>query len=142
MEAAAAVEFHVLSHHELQALCKRNDVRANMTNAAMADALQNLTSTSVSILDPFPVHFDESCSCQIVVHLWGALAWDEMAFDFGRFWLGSGRRDRHHSLPPDVGAVGDEVSGRGGGAAREPAPPRPSHVGDVTRGHRDECRGV
>jgi hypothetical protein len=54
MEAAAAVEFHTLSHRELQALCKRNDVRANMTNVAMADALQNLTSTSVSILDPFP----------------------------------------------------------------------------------------
>jgi hypothetical protein len=55
--AASAVEFHALSRRELQALCKRNGVRANMTNAAMADALQNLTS--VSILDPFPDHFDE-----------------------------------------------------------------------------------
>ncbi|GJM86530.1 hypothetical protein PR202_ga02398 [Eleusine coracana subsp. coracana] len=46
MEAAAAsaMDFHALSRRELQALCKRNGVRANMTNAAMADALQGLTS--------------------------------------------------------------------------------------------------
>ncbi|EAZ24289.1 hypothetical protein OsJ_08041 [Oryza sativa Japonica Group] len=39
---AAAMDFHALSRRELQALCKRNGVRANMTNAAMADALQSL----------------------------------------------------------------------------------------------------
>ncbi|CAL5019020.1 unnamed protein product [Urochloa decumbens] len=44
MEAAAAMDFHALSRRELQALCKRNGVRANMTNAAMADALQGLPS--------------------------------------------------------------------------------------------------
>ncbi|TVU28109.1 hypothetical protein EJB05_19618 [Eragrostis curvula] len=46
MEAAAAsaMDFHALSRRELQALCKRNGVRANMTNAAMAEALQGLTS--------------------------------------------------------------------------------------------------
>ncbi|CAO1939631.1 unnamed protein product [Urochloa humidicola] len=44
MEAAAAMDFHALSRRELQALCKRNGVRANMTNAAMADALQGLAS--------------------------------------------------------------------------------------------------
>lgn len=44
VEAATAVamDFHALSRRELQALCKRNGVRANMTNAAMADALQSL----------------------------------------------------------------------------------------------------
>jgi hypothetical protein len=46
MEAAATMDFHALSRRELQALCKRNGVRANMTNAAMADALQGLTSVS------------------------------------------------------------------------------------------------
>ncbi|OEL24965.1 hypothetical protein BAE44_0014013 [Dichanthelium oligosanthes] len=44
MEAAAAMDFHALSRRELQALCKRNGVRANMTNTAMAEALQGLTS--------------------------------------------------------------------------------------------------
>ncbi|CAN6253655.1 unnamed protein product [Urochloa humidicola] len=42
--AAAAMDFHALTRRELQALCKRNGVRANMTNAAMADALQGLAS--------------------------------------------------------------------------------------------------
>lgn len=46
MEAAAAMDFNALSRRELQALCKRNGVRANMTNAAMAEALQGLTSVS------------------------------------------------------------------------------------------------
>ncbi|XP_066332322.1 uncharacterized protein [Miscanthus floridulus] len=44
MEAATAMDFHTLSRRELQALCKRNGVRANMTNAAMAEALQRLDS--------------------------------------------------------------------------------------------------
>ncbi|OEL18179.1 hypothetical protein BAE44_0020802 [Dichanthelium oligosanthes] len=38
------MDFHALSRRELQALCKRNAVRANMSNAAMADALQSLPS--------------------------------------------------------------------------------------------------
>ncbi|KAL6911781.1 hypothetical protein ACP4OV_000586 [Aristida adscensionis] len=42
--AAATMDFHALSRRELQALCKRNGVRANMTNAAMAEALQSLTT--------------------------------------------------------------------------------------------------
>jgi hypothetical protein len=33
------MDFHALPRRDLQALCKRNGVRANMTNAAMADAL-------------------------------------------------------------------------------------------------------
>ncbi|XP_062222327.1 uncharacterized protein LOC133921461 isoform X2 [Phragmites australis] len=41
---AAAMDFNALSRRELQALCKRNGVRANMTNAAMAEALQALTT--------------------------------------------------------------------------------------------------
>ncbi|XP_062199143.1 uncharacterized protein LOC133901701 [Phragmites australis] len=38
------MDFHALSRRELQALCKRNRVRANMTNADMAEALQSLPS--------------------------------------------------------------------------------------------------
>nr|CAB3488382.1 unnamed protein product [Digitaria exilis] len=38
------MDFHALSRRELQALCKRNAVRANMSNAAMADALRSLPS--------------------------------------------------------------------------------------------------
>ncbi|KAL6626163.1 hypothetical protein ACP70R_029889 [Stipagrostis hirtigluma subsp. patula] len=38
------MDFHALSRRELQALCKRNRVRANMSNAAMAEALQSLPS--------------------------------------------------------------------------------------------------
>jgi len=36
------MDFHTLSRPELQVLCKRNNVRANMTNAAMAEALESL----------------------------------------------------------------------------------------------------
>lgn len=46
MEAATAMDFNTLSRRELQALCKRNGIRANMTNVAMADALQGLSSVS------------------------------------------------------------------------------------------------
>ncbi|WVZ78186.1 hypothetical protein U9M48_025937 [Paspalum notatum var. saurae] len=38
------MDLHALSRRELQALCKRNRIRANMTNAAMAEALQGLSS--------------------------------------------------------------------------------------------------
>ncbi|TKW14566.1 hypothetical protein SEVIR_5G176900v4 [Setaria viridis] len=38
------MDFLALSRRELQALCKRNAVRANMSNAAMADALRALPS--------------------------------------------------------------------------------------------------
>ncbi|WVZ86951.1 hypothetical protein U9M48_033662 [Paspalum notatum var. saurae] len=36
------MDFHALPRRDLQALCKRNGVRANMTNVAMADALRAL----------------------------------------------------------------------------------------------------
>ncbi|XP_040379478.1 uncharacterized protein LOC102704793 isoform X2 [Oryza brachyantha] len=36
------MDFHALPRRDLQALCKRNGVRANMTNAAMAEALAAL----------------------------------------------------------------------------------------------------
>lgn len=36
------MDFHSLSRRELQALCKKNKIPANMTNAAMADALKAL----------------------------------------------------------------------------------------------------
>ncbi|EEC77909.1 hypothetical protein OsI_17233 [Oryza sativa Indica Group] len=38
------MDFHALPRRDLQALCKRNGVRANMTNAAMADALAKLAT--------------------------------------------------------------------------------------------------
>lgn len=36
------MDFHTLSRRELQALCKKNKIPANMTNVAMADALAAL----------------------------------------------------------------------------------------------------
>uniref|UniRef100_A0ACD5Z2N1 Uncharacterized protein n=1 Tax=Avena sativa TaxID=4498 RepID=A0ACD5Z2N1_AVESA len=44
MEAMTAMDFNALSRRELQALCKLNGVRANMTNLAMVEALQFLPS--------------------------------------------------------------------------------------------------
>lgn len=44
MEAMAAMDFSTLSRRELQALSKLNGVRANMSNVAMAEALQSLPS--------------------------------------------------------------------------------------------------
>jgi len=40
------VDFHSLGRKDLQNLCKRNKIPANMTNAAMADALQLLDTVS------------------------------------------------------------------------------------------------
>ncbi|PIA58832.1 hypothetical protein AQUCO_00500637v1 [Aquilegia coerulea] len=37
------MDFHTLSRRELQTLCKKNKIPANITNVAMADALTNLT---------------------------------------------------------------------------------------------------
>ncbi|MCL7039955.1 hypothetical protein MKW94_026554 [Papaver nudicaule] len=37
------MDFHSLSRRELQALCKKNKIPANLTNVAMADALSSLT---------------------------------------------------------------------------------------------------
>ncbi|VAI48320.1 unnamed protein product [Triticum turgidum subsp. durum] len=42
--AAADMDFNALSRRELQALCKLNGVRANMTNLAMVEALQSLAA--------------------------------------------------------------------------------------------------
>jgi hypothetical protein len=36
------MDFHALPRRDLQALCKLNGIRANMTNAAMADTLRAL----------------------------------------------------------------------------------------------------
>ncbi|KAL8129060.1 hypothetical protein V2J09_018215 [Rumex salicifolius] len=36
------MDFHTLSRRDLQALCKKNKIPANMTNVAMAEALQSL----------------------------------------------------------------------------------------------------
>jgi hypothetical protein len=44
--AAAMVDLNTLSRRELQALCKLNGVRANMTNLAMVEALHSLPSVS------------------------------------------------------------------------------------------------
>jgi hypothetical protein len=52
--AAAAMDLSALSRRELQALCKLNGVRANMTNLAMAEALHSLPSVSPN---PRPLRF-------------------------------------------------------------------------------------
>uniref|UniRef100_A0ACD5YUG3 Uncharacterized protein n=1 Tax=Avena sativa TaxID=4498 RepID=A0ACD5YUG3_AVESA len=44
MTLTAAMDFNALSRRELQALCKLNGVRANMTNLAMVEALRSLPS--------------------------------------------------------------------------------------------------
>lgn len=40
------MDFHSLSRKELQALCKKNKIPANMTNIAMANALADLPQVS------------------------------------------------------------------------------------------------
>jgi len=40
------LDFHSLGRKDLQNLCKRNKIPANMTNAAMADALHSLDTVS------------------------------------------------------------------------------------------------
>ncbi|XP_066345825.1 uncharacterized protein [Miscanthus floridulus] len=54
------MDFLALPRRDLQALCKRNDIRANMTNAAMADALRALPKVEgieeyVKVLQPVAV---------------------------------------------------------------------------------------
>ncbi|KAI3858030.1 hypothetical protein MKX03_006301 [Papaver bracteatum] len=39
-----AMDFHSLTRRQLQSLCKKNKIPANMTNVAMADALSSLTT--------------------------------------------------------------------------------------------------
>jgi hypothetical protein len=48
----AAMDFNALSRRELQALCKLNGVRANMTNLAMVEALHSLPSVTLSSSSP------------------------------------------------------------------------------------------
>jgi hypothetical protein len=45
-----SMDFRALPRRDLQALCKRNGVRANMTNAAMADALAALPTVRMPSL--------------------------------------------------------------------------------------------
>jgi hypothetical protein len=49
------MDFHALPRRDLQALCKRNGVRANMTNAAMADALGALPTVRFLGSSPAPI---------------------------------------------------------------------------------------
>lgn len=42
------MDFHSLARRDLQALCKKNKIPANLTNLAMADALQSLKSVRFS----------------------------------------------------------------------------------------------
>jgi hypothetical protein len=51
------MDFHTLSRRELQTLCKKNKIPANITNVAMADALSALPQVNLS---PF---FDSFLCC-------------------------------------------------------------------------------
>ena len=42
------MDFLALPRRDLQALCKRNSIRANMTNAAMAEALAALPTVRMA----------------------------------------------------------------------------------------------
>lgn len=46
------MDFLTLPRRDLQALCKRNGIRANMTSAAMADALRALPKVSTLACSP------------------------------------------------------------------------------------------
>jgi hypothetical protein len=48
------VDLNTLSRRELQALCKLNGVRANMTNLAMVEALHSLPSVSTLLIHASP----------------------------------------------------------------------------------------
>lgn len=45
------MDFHSLTRKELQTLCKKNKIPANITNIAMADALSDLQYVSFLFLD-------------------------------------------------------------------------------------------
>ena len=70
------MDFDSLSRRELQALCKSNGIRANMSNAAMAEALRCLPSVSI----PNSIPFVRGESLWIYSHacswgVWGQLGW-------------------------------------------------------------------
>jgi hypothetical protein len=52
------MDFHTLSRRELQTLCKKNKIPANITNVAMADALSALPQVNLSpFFSSFSIHF-------------------------------------------------------------------------------------
>lgn len=55
----SSMDFHTLTRKELQTLCKKNKIPANIANGAMADALSALEFVSFSFNLSMPV----SCFC-------------------------------------------------------------------------------
>lgn len=53
----STMDFHTLSRKQLQALCKKNKIPANITNVAMADALAALNQVNLSLLYSFLLFF-------------------------------------------------------------------------------------
>jgi len=72
------MDFHKISRRKLQALCKHNGIRANVTNDAMIKALEGLSS--VSVFDYPSVLIDWFGNRDYHMFLWG-------------FGCGLGRRD-------------------------------------------------
>jgi hypothetical protein len=60
------MDFHTLSRRELQTLCKKNKIPANITNVAMADALSALPQVNLS---PFFDSFFDSFLCCLYVSI-------------------------------------------------------------------------
>lgn len=52
LNGSKMVDFHSLGRKDLQILCKKNKIPANMTNAAMAAALESLETVSCILLLP------------------------------------------------------------------------------------------
>ena len=49
----STMDFHTLSRKQLQTLCKKNKIPANIANVAMADALAALNKVNLSFFDSF-----------------------------------------------------------------------------------------
>nr|CAB3485874.1 unnamed protein product [Digitaria exilis] len=124
------MDFHALSRRELQALCKRNAVRANMSNAAMADALRSLPS--VDGLDEIGRAGAPPMSAVKSVEV---VVMDEEKIDGNPLPRGGRARSKVRTAATDKleHDVGDQATSQGiqGTAAREAL--APLNVAEVTR---------
>lgn len=74
------MDFHRLSRRDLQALCKRNKIPANMTNVSMADSLKSLHNVS-SLMCSFSKYFSLNQSLFFLVE-----SYDCWTLSFGLDW--------------------------------------------------------